>query len=57
MTTESLSGTDESIRFRSQGSTDGDGALSDRGPANATNVEAPGERSAGNEDAIEEIPL
>ena len=59
MTSESITGTAESIRFRSQGSTDGGVSLPGGDPTNATevNVEAPGEPSAGNENAIEEVPL
>ena len=58
MTSESISGTTESIRFRSQGSTDAGGSIPDGDPTNAraVNVDAPGEPSAGNENAIEEVP-
>ena len=59
MTSESISGITESIRFRSNGSTDGGGSLPDGDPTDATevNVEAPGEPSAGNENVIEEVRL
>ena len=58
MTSELISGNTESIRFRSQGLVGGSGFLPDRNPMNATevNVEDPGEPSAGNENAIEEVP-
>ena len=59
MTSESISGTTESICFRSQGSTDGDGSLPDGGPVNATEVnsEAAGEHVAVDENVVEEVPL
>ena len=59
MTSESISGTAESIQFRSQGSTDGDGTLPDGDPVSATEVngEAAREHVAVNENAIEEVPL
>ena len=59
ITGESISGTAESIRFRSQGSTDGDGSLPDGDLVNATEVnsEAAGEHVAVDENAIEEVPL
>ena len=59
MTSESTSGTVESIRFRSQGSTDGNGSLLDGDPVNATEVnsEAAGEHVTVDENAIEEVPL
>ena len=59
MTSESISGASESIHFRSQASTDGDGSLPDGDPSNATEVngEAPGDPNTGDEDAIEEVPL
>ena len=59
ITSESISGTAESIRFRSQGSTDGDGSLPNGDPVNATEVnsEAAGERVAVDENAIEEVSL
>ena len=59
MTSESVSGTVASIRFRSQVSTDGGGSLLDEGLTNSTevNVEAPGELGAGAKCAIEEVPL
>ena len=59
MTSESISGTAESIRFRIQGSMDGDGSLPDGDPVNATEVnnEATGEHVAVDENAIEEVPL
>ena len=59
MTNESISGTAESIRFRSQGSTDGGGSLPDGDPVNATegNSEPAGEHVAVDENAIEEVPL
>ena len=59
MTSESISGITESIRFRNHGSTDGGWSLPDGDPTDATevNVEAPGEPSAGNENAIEEVLL
>ena len=59
ITSESISGTAESIRFRSQGSTDGDGSLPDGDRVNATEVnsEAAGEHVAVDENVIEEVPL
>ena len=59
MTSESISVTDESIHFRSQRSTDGDGSLPDGDPVNMTEVnsEAAGEHVAVDENAIEEVPL
>lgn len=59
MTSESISGAAESIRFRSQGSTDGDESLPDWNPMDSTEVngEAPGEPSAVDENTIEEVPL
>ena len=59
ITNESISGTAESIRFRSQGSTDGDGSLPDGDPVYATEVnsEAAGEHVAVDENVIEEVPL
>ena len=59
MTSESISGTAESIRFRSQGSTDDDESLPDGDPMNATEVnrEAVGEYVAVDENGIEEVPL
>ena len=58
MTSESISGIAESIRFRSQVSTDGGGSIPNGGPTNVTevDVEAPGEPGAGNVCAIEEVP-
>ena len=58
MTNESISGTAESVRFRSQGSTDGGGSLPNGDPVNAAEVnrEAAGERIAVDENAIEEVP-
>ena len=60
MTSESISGTVESIHFRSQRSGDDDGSL----PANGepvdpveVNSEAPDELVTGDEYAIEEVPL
>ena len=59
MTKESISGTAESIHFRSQESTDGDGSHHDGDPSNAMegNGEAPGEPGAEDAFAIEEVPL
>ena len=59
MTSELISGTAESIRFRSQASTDGDGSLPDGDPLSSTewNGEAAGEPGTGDENAIEEAPL
>ena len=59
MTSESISGTAESIRFRSQGSTDGGGSLFDGDTVNETGVnsEAAGEYVSVDENAIEEVPL
>ena len=59
ITSELISGTAESIRFRSQGSTDGDGSLPDGDRVNATEVnsEAAGEHVAVDENVIEEVPL
>jgi hypothetical protein len=55
LTSESMSGTVESIRFRSQGPTDGDGSLTDGEPANTT--EGPNELGPRGGKAIEENPL
>ena len=54
MTSESMSGTAESIRFRSQGSTDGDGSLTYQGPVDSTEIngEALGEPVGRDENAI-----
>ena len=59
MTSESISGITESIRFRSQGSTDDDGSLPDGNPANWTDVYggAAGEPVARDENVIGEVPL
>ena len=59
MTSESISGTAESIRFRGQGSTDGGGSLPGGDAVNATEVnsEAAREHVAVNENAIEEVPI
>jgi hypothetical protein len=59
LTSESISGSLESIQFRSQGSGNIDGSLPDGAPASAMglNGEAPGELSARDEDAIEVLPL
>ena len=59
ITSESISGAAESIRFRSQRSTDDDGSIPDSGTTNAmeANGETTGERVAGDENAIEEVPL
>ena len=59
MTSESIAGTAESIRFRSQGSADADGSLPNGDHVNATEVdsEAAGEHVAVDENAIEEVPL
>ena len=58
MTSEALSGTAESIHFRSQGSTDGDGSLPNGDLVNETvNSEVAGEHVAVDEYAIEEVPL
>ena len=59
MTSESISGAAESIRFRSQGSTDDDGTSTDGDTMHSTeeNGEAPGELITGGENAIEEVSL
>ena len=59
MTSKSISGIAESIRFRGQGSTDGGGSLPDGDPINAMEVngEAPGKLDIGDKNAIEEVPL
>jgi hypothetical protein len=59
VTSDSISGSLESMRFRSQGSTDGDGTFPDEDPTNATEVngKALGELSAKDENVIEEVPL
>ena len=56
---ETISGTGESIRFRSHGSTDDDEPVPDGEPVNLTEVngEAAGEIIARDENAIEEAPL
>ena len=48
-----------SIRFRSQGTTDGGGSLPDHDPSSSTqpNTEAPDEVGASGENGIEEVPL
>ena len=58
MTSESLSGTIDSIRFKSQGTTD-EGSLLDEDPVNSMelNDETPGEPDARAKDAIEEVLL
>jgi hypothetical protein len=59
VTSELISGTAESICFRSHGTTDDDGTLPDGDPTSATEVscETRDEPGAGAEDAIEEVPL
>ena len=59
MTSKLISGTAESIRFRTQVSTGGDRSLPDGDPVNATEVisEVTGEHVAVDENAIEEVPL
>ena len=59
MTSESISGTAESIRFRHQGSTDGDMSLPGGDPTDAAevNAEIPGEPGAEDECVIEEVLL
>ena len=59
ITSESISGTTGSIRFRSQGSTDGGGSLPPGDPASATEVDGETTREiiAGDENAIEEVPF
>ena len=59
MTSDSISETAESIRFRSQGTTDGEESLPGGDPTNLVGVngETSGEPVAGNENAIEEVPL
>ena len=59
LTSQSISGTAESLRFKSQGSMDSDGSLSDGEPMNSMEVngEAPGELHNGDESAVEEVPL
>ena len=59
MTSESISEVPESVHFRSQGSMDDDRSLPGGDLTNVTevNVEAPSEPGAGDEYAIEEVPL
>ena len=59
VTSESVAGTIESSRSGSQRSTDCDGSLSDKYPANRMEVrgEAAGELFAGDETAVEEVLL
>ena len=59
MTSESISGVTESIRFRSRGTSDGDGSLPDGESMNSTGMdgEDPTDPGAGDENGIEEIPL
>ena len=59
ITSETISGTTESIHFRSQGSTDDSGSLPDGDPVNATEVsgEAAGEHVTVDENGVEEVPL
>ena len=59
LTSESISGTAGSIRFRTQGSTSGDRTLSDREPPSPTEVngEAAGELVTCGGHTIEEVPL
>lgn len=60
MTSETISGTIESIHFRSQRSGDDDGSLPTNGePVDSVevNYETPGELVTGDKYAIEEVPL
>ena len=58
MTNTANSGTVESMRFRSQATTDGSGTLPDGDFINSMEVDgnASGEPSAGAKDAFEEVP-
>lgn len=58
MTNNSISGSIDSIHFRSQGTADSDGTLPDGDPMASMEVngEAAGGLDAGAEDAIEEVP-
>ena len=59
MTSESISGVTESIRFRSRGTSDGDGSLPDGESMNSTGMdgEALSGPGTGDENGIEEVPL
>ena len=60
LTSDSISGSIDSIRFRSQGSTDGDESLApdvDLTNTAEVNGEAPNELGAGTGDAVEGVPL
>ena len=58
MTSDSISGSVESMHFRSQGTTDGDETIPDRDSMVlvGANVEVPSEIGARAEDAIGEVP-
>lgn len=59
MTSESISGVTESIHFRSQGASDGNGSLLEGESMNSTGIDggAPGDPHAGDGRVIEEVPL
>jgi hypothetical protein len=59
LTSESIFGIAESLRFRNQGTADGGGSLPDEDPTNLleVNAEVPGGLGAQDESAIEEVPL
>ena len=59
LTTDSISGTIGSMRFRSQGSTDGDGSLPDGDPTDSMEIYSGSAREPGTGDgsSIEEVPL
>lgn len=59
MTSNSISGAVDSIRFRGQATVDSDGSYVDGDPVSSAEVngDAPGELGAGAEYAIDERPL
>jgi len=59
LTSDTISGTTGSIRFRSQVTTVGDGSLPDGDPMGSAEMkdEAPSELGARSEDVIQEVPL
>ena len=59
MTSESISGSAGSVRFKSEGSTDVEGVFLRGGYTNTmgANGEAPVEPGAGGDNVIEEVPL
>lgn len=59
LTSDTITGSIGSIRFRSQATTDGDGSVPDGDLVTSVEVngEAPGELGARAEDAIHEVPL